>query len=308
MNVRDVRVNHSGGAHAEYCLEVLYRWPTIKKTVSRWELWRRYSEFAAVNAALRDQYGFNMNSCAFPRKKVFGNLDPGFLRERAGELDAWLQSVLGIDGVAEFSKPHKCSKELKFLTAFDQNCKRAPVEAASVAGGTRDREISKERERRYRRNAGQPGRRRQPMKRRGRPQRAGRAKPSEAAAQGKAAAAPQGQAVSAADVSSSRGAGTGAGSAGPAAPMTTDPRVAKFQKMLALGVPRPAVEQKMRAEGMDVELLGGGGGSGSGGASPPPAPRPPPPAMASGLLGAIRAGKKLKASIHKTRDRSAARI
>lgn len=41
------------------------------------------------------------------------------------------------------------------------------------------------------------------------------------------------------------------------APSITDPAMAKFFKMLQVGVPLAAVEQKMRAEGFDPSLLKG---------------------------------------------------
>ena len=52
-----------------------------------------------------------------------------------------------------------------------------------------------------------------------------------------------------------------------------DPRLAKYERMLKMHLPRGAVEQKMRADGVDPALLDCGSGGGGGGASPPPAAR-----------------------------------
>lgn len=131
LNVKDVRVRKTGGkSFAEYLMVVLYRLTGIKTKVTRWEVWRRYSEFSSVDQALRKQYGFNFNSIKFPKKKLFGNLDPVFLRTRTVELNEYLQQVLTVYGVAEFEKPHVCNKELRLLVAFDENSTRKPLSNA----------------------------------------------------------------------------------------------------------------------------------------------------------------------------------
>jgi hypothetical protein len=78
------------------------------------------------------------------------------------------------------------------------------------------------------------------------------------------------------------GGGDGGGGGGepeaPAVAIKDDPKFAKYFKMLAMHLPRPAVEQKMKADGLDPKVLdmdpnsvlpmegGGGGGAGGSGA------------------------------------------
>lgn len=71
-------------------------------------------------------------------------------------------------------------------------------------------------------------------------------------------------------------------------PSANDPVVGKFVKMMKMGIPRSAVEQKMRMEGLEPSLLNG---SGSSAAAPP---RPPMGGPMAGLLAGISAGPKLK--------------
>ena len=60
----------------------------------------------------------------------------------------------------------------------------------------------------------------------------------------------------------------------PPAPSGGDPKLKKYEMMLKMHLPQGAVEQKMRAEGVDPALLFGAGGGGGGGGAPaaPPAP------------------------------------
>ena len=69
-------------------------------------------------------------------------------------------------------------------------------------------------------------------------------------------------------------------------PSENDPVVGKFIKMLKRGVPRPAVEQKMRMEGINVGLLNGKPSNA--------APSKPMGGPMAGLLAGIAAGPKLK--------------
>ena len=60
----------------------------------------------------------------------------------------------------------------------------------------------------------------------------------------------------------------------PFSAMADDPRLAKYLRMLKMHLPRGAVEQKMRVDGLDPSLLGGGA------AAAPAVPAPPPAAPA----------------------------
>lgn len=68
---------------------------------------------------------------------------------------------------------------------------------------------------------------------------------------------------------------------------------AKFKKMLKMGIPRPAVEQKMRAEGVDPALLNAKGSAAPAEGTEVPRVAAARPPMA-GLLAGIAAAPKLK--------------
>ena len=46
----------------------------LQKTVTRFEEWRRYSEFYDLDVALREEFGYHMERIKFPPKRTFGNL------------------------------------------------------------------------------------------------------------------------------------------------------------------------------------------------------------------------------------------
>lgn len=87
---------------------------------------------------------------------------------------------------------------------------------------------------------------------------------------------------------------------GPGPSATPGVNISKFKRMLTMGIPPPAVKQKMQMEGIDPSLLNA---ANSGAAAPaaaateaaPAAPfRPPMGGPMAGLLAGIAAGPKLK--------------
>lgn len=79
----------------------------------------------------------------------------------------------------------------------------------------------------------------------------------------------------------------------PAASANNSGPAAKFKKMLKMGIPRSAVEQKMRMEGLEPSLLNASASASAVASNAAPAVRPMGGPMA-GLLAGIAAGPKLK--------------
>ena len=90
----------------------------LQKTVTRFEEWRRYSEFYDLDVALREEFGYHMERIKFPPKRTFGNLDPAFVAQRQQLLSEYLQAILQITNVADFEK-HHCSKPLRAFVGYD---------------------------------------------------------------------------------------------------------------------------------------------------------------------------------------------
>jgi len=78
------------------------------------------------------------------------------------------------------------------------------------------------------------------------------------------------------------------------ASVSNNPAVAKFKKMLSMGIPRTAVEQKMRMEGLDVSMLNGAAAPASADSGASAAPFRPAGNPMAGLLSGILGGPKLK--------------
>ncbi|XP_063685673.1 PX domain-containing protein kinase-like protein isoform X2 [Bolinopsis microptera] len=56
-----------------------------------WSVQHRYSDFAALNSTLQ---GWGVGDLPFPKKKIFGNLDRGFVEDRKKALQVYLDVVL----------------------------------------------------------------------------------------------------------------------------------------------------------------------------------------------------------------------
>ena len=61
---------------------------TFKSRRVRWVLMKRFREFAALDWALRAQYGGALAGVELPPKRWFGNLEPDFICERQAALQA----------------------------------------------------------------------------------------------------------------------------------------------------------------------------------------------------------------------------
>jgi hypothetical protein len=93
---------------------------SLKYQVLRWSVWRRFSEFAALDAALRKQYGYQCEKLGLPPKQFFSSKDPDFILERRRGLHAYMQRTLGtVHGVADFGS-HLASAALRDFMQWDQ--------------------------------------------------------------------------------------------------------------------------------------------------------------------------------------------
>ncbi|GFR64438.1 pX domain containing serine/threonine kinase [Elysia marginata] len=78
--------------HMEYIIRV-YRGPTKDNT---WQVTKRYSDFEKIDAVLRIT-GIDL---PLPPKKVFGNFDRDFIKERQNGLQAYLNAITSIPVLA----------------------------------------------------------------------------------------------------------------------------------------------------------------------------------------------------------------
>eukprot|EP00753_Platysulcus_tardus_P006191 PLAT14020.1.p1 GENE.PLAT14020.1~~PLAT14020.1.p1 ORF type:complete len:276 (+),score=91.16 PLAT14020.1:46-873(+) len=120
--IRSFRVNRTASSpFADYEIVASLRQPgrKLRDSVKTWTVWHRYSEFLALDTALREQYGWQMDSIIFPGKKWFGTLSHDFLAERMRALNDWFRQVLALPNVYNFKRPHLSSTELKTFIEFD---------------------------------------------------------------------------------------------------------------------------------------------------------------------------------------------
>ena len=133
MDVRASRITAIGRKrHVEYQIICFYRASDLQKTVTRFEKWRRYSEFSDLDQSLRNEFGYHMEKVKFPPKRRFGNLDPTFIAQRQKLLSEYLQLILQLANVAEFDK-HHCSKQLRTFVGYDLHLK---PQAGTTNGST----------------------------------------------------------------------------------------------------------------------------------------------------------------------------
>ena len=99
--------------------------------VRQWSVWKRYSEFEQLHAAMKSSLGnWQMDSVgSLPSAHRFvmtNKLSPAFVEQRRDDLKEYWQKLLSIDKVADFTK-HHCSKALKeFLNVDEQLIPQVP--------------------------------------------------------------------------------------------------------------------------------------------------------------------------------------
>ena len=121
IEVRSFRVNRTTSkTFGEFELVVTLRLRgKLGHSVREWSVWKRYSDFALVDAELRKQLGWLMKSIKFPPKKTFGNLQPEFMEKRRLMLDEYISMVVSMKNVADFEN-HRSSNALRALIEFDK--------------------------------------------------------------------------------------------------------------------------------------------------------------------------------------------
>eukprot|EP00518_Triparma_eleuthera_P002874 CAMPEP_0182467004 /NCGR_PEP_ID=MMETSP1319-20130603/13072_1 /TAXON_ID=172717 /ORGANISM="Bolidomonas pacifica, Strain RCC208" /LENGTH=419 /DNA_ID=CAMNT_0024667051 /DNA_START=233 /DNA_END=1488 /DNA_ORIENTATION=+ len=270
--IRRARVNQEGKSpFAEYevscSLRVLSRKVETERVV-RWSVWKRYSEFESLDKAMRADFGWQIEAKAknFPSKNsfTFSKLSVDFVEKRRAELDTYWQAMLSVDRIADFSKSHHCSSDLRaFLevaghvnSSSEQQSEGGEqpggrqsgrTAAAANASAARRRKMSA---RPSSMRKGAPGRR------------------SSAAGSDSRSPPPQRDRGQESLDTSARPQGDQPQQSQqpPAASASVPEEVKPFLKMLKMGIPRPAVEMKMGMAGVDPGLLDQyGDGDGGGG-------------------------------------------
>lgn len=119
--------------NAEYCVTVATQEMlpgSLQSVVVRWSVYRRYSEFNALHAALSRQYGLLMPE--LPPKQWFGTTAPEFIIARQRALHAYLEAVQRrCHGVAAFdTAPHLASLALRAFLQWDERLQHAALPTA----------------------------------------------------------------------------------------------------------------------------------------------------------------------------------
>ena len=147
--IKQARVAESGKKYAEYEIASNLRVPASihRDRVLKWSVWKRYSDFEALDSALRKSLGWQMDGIEFPSSHslAFNKFSSTFIEQRKYvsdycmpaysffifsltihtvycfcrvDLNAYWQQLILIDKVVEFSK-HHCSAELKAFLDVD---------------------------------------------------------------------------------------------------------------------------------------------------------------------------------------------
>jgi hypothetical protein len=133
----------------EYEIACQYRLVGFKvqtEVVYQWSVWKRYSEFEQLHAAIKRTLGWHMDSIELPSSHTFvlNKLAPEFIEQRRlvilqpvtcydfciivllllllfrEDLKEYWHKITAIDKVTDFAK-HHCSAEIKDFLEVDQN-------------------------------------------------------------------------------------------------------------------------------------------------------------------------------------------
>ena len=97
------------GDHIEYEVTFVTVEPVpgmARSRTLRWTLFKRYSDFASLDAALRKKYGHAMAAIEFPPSRWFGNLDPAFIVERQRNLARYASKIVLVQGLTDIGTHH----------------------------------------------------------------------------------------------------------------------------------------------------------------------------------------------------------
>ena len=219
------------------------------------------------------------------------------MEKRRFELDDYWQAMLTVDRISDFARPHHCSTDLKAFLEVDKNIASKNDDESSSIGGKQPRRKQSVRasSMRVRGNMKSDVRSRSATSTKSKSPTRGSSRSVEGKDEGRDEGRDEGGETGRPPPPPAPNA-TGAPApaaprAAPSAPAAPPPapeapsEVVPFLKMLKMGIPRVAVEQKMAAQGVDSSLLdqyadgGGGGGGGAPSAKPRPAPSAAAPAM-----------------------------
>ena len=245
IDSRVVRVNGKA-KYAEYKVRVVVTSRSrLKEGKHRWDVWRRYNEFHALDKALRKDVGWQMKSLRFPPKRTFFNLDDKFIETRRVDLDKYLVGVLDIRGVTEFDK-HFGSKDLKHFIDYDK--RSAQVEAGPSRIGSRSSASTTG----SARSGGRRNQRRQYTRRslRKKPTKSiGGSRQGSSSGSVKAAGIPASSSSASQAAPAQRGGEKNTGATPPAASSSDiSPEFTKYFKLLKIGMTADQVAHRMAAE------------------------------------------------------------
>jgi hypothetical protein len=297
--------------------------------IHRWSVFKRYSEFESLEKSIRQDFGWQLTSLSttFPSKNsfTFDKLAADFLETRRRDLDSYWQSMITVDRITDFSRPHHCSNDLKCFLEVDANVSAKGLLDADAVSNT-----TKAPRRKTSVRPGSVRNVRSDLKQgvsTSQTNRTNRSKSNSSKSPSRPNSERIEKEVSAAGANESSAPPPAAPTPAAKATVAEPPEeVKQYLRMLKMGIPRMAVEQKMCVAGVDTGLLdrygdadggGGGGGSGGGGggsSAPPPAPAPsskssssskpaaaaPPPAQSRRASNPMMAGGLL-ADLNKNR-------
>mmetsp|Transcript_6087 Transcript_6087/g.10131 ORF Transcript_6087/g.10131 Transcript_6087/m.10131 type:complete len:272 (-) Transcript_6087:1486-2301(-) len=111
--------------YVEYEIACQYRIVGLKvkqEVVYQWSIWKRFSEFESLHAAIKKSLGWQMEGIDIPSSHTFvmNKFAPAFVDQRRDDLRNYWQRVVAIDKVTDFAK-HHCSLELKFFLQVEEN-------------------------------------------------------------------------------------------------------------------------------------------------------------------------------------------
>ncbi|GMH78521.1 hypothetical protein TL16_g07833 [Triparma laevis f. inornata] len=146
--VRRARINQDGASpFAEYEVSCSLRVSSRKvetERVVRWSVWKRYSEFESLDKAIRADFGWQLEAKAkcFPSKNTFtfSKLSVDFVEKRRSDLDSYWQAMLSVDRIADFSKSHHCSSDLRAFLEVARHVNGASSTEEGEGEGGRDAE------------------------------------------------------------------------------------------------------------------------------------------------------------------------
>ncbi|KAL5259857.1 hypothetical protein ACHWQZ_G010094 [Mnemiopsis leidyi] len=122
-----------GEAEAKDSKFTLYKVVLQKQNGAKWYVLRRYKEFYDLYQTLRSSYPQEMSNIKLPGKKVFGNFDPAFIKQRAEGLNDFGSLLFENDKL-------KSCKEVQRFFGIDKQ----PVDADNSVGFNADDSVTPE--------------------------------------------------------------------------------------------------------------------------------------------------------------------